>query len=79
MAIFVLCFLMLEAIGLLVLWQQKRRGLPPSQTIAFLGAGIAFGFAVLIVSIDGSPLLLAAALGIAFLFHLSDIWLRWRN
>lgn len=74
-----LAFLFVEAIGLFALWQIGKRGLPPAQTISFLGAGAAFAIALLIVASDGSPIYLAAALGLAFAFHLLDISLRWRK
>lgn len=71
--------LVLEALGLLALWRVAGKGLPPAQTISFLGAGAGLAGALLIVSKGGAPFLLAASLGIALVFHLMDIWLRWRK
>lgn len=78
-AYLLLAVLLLEAIGLLMLWRFARTGLPPAQTLAFLGAGAAFSAALLVVMSGGSRFALAAALSAAFVFHVLDLWLRWRR
>ena len=78
MALAIVALLVVEGISLLVLWRVRRTGLPPAQTLAFLGAGAAFGFALAVALADGPPILLALALGAAFLCHLADLRLRWR-
>ena len=69
--------LFLEAAVLLMLWRFSQTGLPPAQTLSFLGAGAAFSMALLVVLSGGSPAALAVALCAAFAFHLLDLWLRW--
>ncbi len=78
-AYLVLAVLAVEAAGLFLLWSKWNLGLPPIQTLSFLGAGAAFAIALLIVANNASPQLLSAALGTAFAFHGFDLWLRWRN
>jgi len=69
--------LLVEAILLLAIWKKKLVGLPPMQTIAFLGAGASFAIA-LGVALSGAPShWLGLALLSAFVFHAVDIYLRW--
>lgn len=75
----VLASLFLEGAGLLTLWAMRKIGLPPAQIIAFLGAGIGFAVALLIVASNGPPILLGVSLVFAFTFHIVDICLRWRR
>lgn len=78
-AYLLLGFLAVEAVLLLVLWKKKLIGLPPMQTIAFLGAGASFAAALGFVMADASPHLLGSALIAAFIFHALDIYLRWTH
>lgn len=71
--------LFVEATALLLLWRFLGKGLPPAQTLSFLGAGAAFSVALLVVLSGGSTSLLAGALILAFLSHVMDIWLRWTS
>ena len=74
----ILLLLMVEALALLLVWRAKGRGLPPGQTLAFLGAGAAFCLALAAALAGAGPIHLAGALFAAFLFHLADLALRWR-
>ncbi len=78
-AYLLLVFLAVEAILLLVLWKKKLIGLPPMQTISFLGAGASFAAALGFALADASPHLLGSALIAAFIFHALDIYLRWSH
>lgn len=76
-ALLLLGFLSIEAIGLWLIWKTKHIGLPPMQIIAFLGAGACFAMALGLVLASASPQWLGVALIGAFLFHALDIYLRW--
>ncbi|MEO0410323.1 MAG: hypothetical protein AAF221_00605 [Pseudomonadota bacterium] len=78
-AYIVLGALLMEGAALLALWSVRNIGLPPAQTIAFLGAGAGFAAALLILASDGPPIFIGAALIFAFVFHIADICLRWRR
>jgi len=69
--------LLAEAVLLLAIWKKKLIGLPPMQTIAFLGAGASFAIALGVSLSDASSHWLGLALLSAFVFHLVDIYLRW--
>ena len=74
----ILALLVVEGAALLALWRARGIGLPPAQTLAFLGAGAAFCVALAAALAGGAPLVLAAALGAAFILHAADLALRWR-
>lgn len=76
-AILLLSFLAVEAVILLVLWRKKLVGLPPLQTLSFLGAGGCFALALGFALGGAGALWLGAALIGAFMFHALDIYLRW--
>ncbi|MEM6833318.1 MAG: hypothetical protein AAF562_06805 [Pseudomonadota bacterium] len=71
--------LAIEAIALLLLWQFRRKGLKPTQTFAFLGAGASFTAALLVVAADAPLSWFAISLACAFVFHVWDMVQRWRS
>lgn len=68
-----------EAAALLLLWRLRRRGLPPAELLAVLGAGGALVLALRAALTGGAWPLLALALAAAGVAHLADLWLRWRR
>ena len=71
--------LLLEMLGLMALWRASGKGLPPAQTITFLGAGASLAAVLLLATAGASAAWIALALMAALGLHLSDIWLRWRH
>ncbi|MEM7570238.1 MAG: hypothetical protein AAF337_10625 [Pseudomonadota bacterium] len=78
-AYLILACLSVEAVCLLLLWKTRRIGVPPAQVLSFLGAGAGLAAGLLVLASDGPPLLLALALTASFVFHIGDVWLRWRS
>ena len=76
---FLIGFLIVEGVILLAIWRRSQRGLPPLQTISFLGAGLGFAVALLSVLSQWPGFVLAAALLFAFALHVLDIYLRWQR
>ena len=79
MVYLVVAVLIIEAIFLIVLWRRGLTGLPPSETLSFLGSGAAFAVALLVLLHDGSVAVFGLCLTVAFVFHCWDLWLRWHR
>lgn len=78
-AIVLLTCLLAEAVILLMLWKRKLIGLPPLQTLSFLGAGACFALALGFALGGADAAWLGMALVGAFIFHALDIYLRWTH
>ncbi|MEM9731892.1 MAG: hypothetical protein AAF903_00240 [Pseudomonadota bacterium] len=77
-ALVVLAVLVLETVILVWFWQSKRRGLPPRQTLFFLGAGAGFALALYSALAGAGAIWLSSCLTVAFLCHVADLASRWR-
>ena len=75
----VVAVLLIEAAFLIILWHRSLTGLPPSETLSFLGSGAAFAVALLAILNEGSVIVLGLCLTVAFIFHCWDLWLRWHR
>lgn len=79
MVYIVFAVMLIEAAFLIILWRRSLTGLPPSETLSFLGSGAAFAVALLVILNEGSVLTLGLCLTVAFVFHCWDLWLRWHR
>lgn len=75
----ILMLVMAEAVGLVVFWTIKRRGIPPRALIANLASGAALMLAVRSALVDAPWTQVAAFLTISFIAHLADLTGRWRS
>lgn len=79
MAYLLLGVLLLEALTLIILWMSSKKGVPPFQTVAFLGSGAAFSVALWGFISNFGVAVIAMSLVAAFIFHIFDLWLRWQG
>lgn len=74
-----IAFVVLEIIGLVLYRRRTGRGVPPRSLLVNAGAGVSLMLALGAALRQDSPLVIAAALVGALVFHLADLAQRWRR
>lgn len=75
----ILVLVVLEAVGLVILWRWTRRGVAPREAAANLVSGGALMLAVR-AALTGAPWTSVSGwLLLAFAAHVADLWYRWRS
>jgi hypothetical protein len=73
----ILAFMVLEALGLIVLWRRSGHGVRPLPLLANLAAGGTLLLALRSALTGGSPGMLALFLLLSLVAHLADLACRW--
>jgi len=75
----ILGLMVLEAVILGLLWARTARGVPPVPLIVNLLAGALLLLALRAALTETGPVATGTFLGLALVFHLADLALRWRR
>ena len=73
----IIVLMVLETVALLALRTITNNGVSPRALLPFMAAGICLMLALRTALVDGSWMVIAGMLMLAFVFHILDIALRW--
>ena len=73
----IIVLMVLETVALLALRTITNNGVSPRGLLPFMAAGICLMLALRTALVDGSWMVIAGMLMLAFVFHILDIALRW--